>query len=259
MVIALFGVSDHPSSPPDPRGKAPRDSSQPEVSPTPGLLAALPSQTRPVSAISLLAREKSICCLRLDLVEMLRISLHAVDYVTKAYALGLVEFALSASSERKKLEHLRETIIATTQQLYETEGLNDSQLVFIDSAQAIAAALFSTCQHAYEISLHTVALLRDGTHRSSKELAQLGERADRLLRLCIVAFMKQDVECAEAVLRDIDEWSHDIKDKSSESNCGVSAITCDAHESSIAASLAKIMENLRSIAVASLLACRFQC
>ena len=80
---------------------------------------------------------------------------------------------------------------------------------------------------------------------------QKGERADRLLRLCIVAFMKQKVEYAEAVLRYIEEWRR---------STGVSAmITNNAHEEPIATSLAQIMENLCTIAVASLLSYRFQC
>jgi phosphate uptake regulator len=189
---------------------------------------------------------------------MLRISLRAVDYATKAYALGSLEFALSAPSGRNKLEYLSQTIIATTQQLYETEELDDSQLGFIESARAISAALSSICQHAYEVSSHTVAHLRGGIHRSSTELARLGERANRILRLCIVAFMKQEVEYAEAVLRDIDEWTHGSKEESFGPECGASAtITNDAHEWPIAASLAQIMENLCSIAVASLLPYRF--
>lgn len=254
MVIALFGVPDHQVPSLNSRGKASQDSSQLTISATPCLSAGFPSQTRPVSAISLLAAEKSIGRLRLDLIEMLRISLYAVDYATKAYALGLVELALSAPRGRKKLEHLGQTIIATTQQLCETEELDDSQLGFIESARAISAALSSTCQHAYEVSSPTVALLRGDAHRNSKELVHLGERANRLLRLCIVAFMKQKIEYAEAVLRDIEEWRRAIKEKQLGPGCSASAmITSDVHEWSITASLAQIMENLDTIAVAALL------
>jgi hypothetical protein len=260
MVIALSGVSDHHFPSLNSRGKASQDSSQLAISATPYPSAGFPSQAPPVSAVSLLAVEKSICCLRLDLVEMLRISLHALDCATKAYALGFVEFALSAPKERKKLEYLSQTIIATTQQLYETEELDDLQLDFIESARAISAALFSTCQQSYEVSSHTIALLRGGIHRSSKELGQLGERANRLLRLCIVAFMKQKVEYAEAVLRDINEWNHGSKEESFGPEHSASAmIMSDAHEWSIAASLAQIMENLCTIAAASLLPYRFIC
>jgi hypothetical protein len=205
----------------------------------------------PVSAVSLLAAERSICRLRLDLIEMLRLSLHAVDYATKGHALGLVEFALQSSSRRKKLEYLGRTIIAASHELCEGE-LDDSQLDFIESARTISAALSSTCQQANEISSHTVALLREGIRRNSRELVQLGERADRLLRLCVVAFMKQKVEYAKAVLRDIDEWKQGIEEKLSGPNSGASGTT-DAREWAIAESLTRIMENLRLISVASLL------
>jgi hypothetical protein len=194
--------------------------------------------------------------LRLDLIEMLRLSLHAVDYATKGYALGLVEFALQSSSGRKKLEYLGQTIIATSRELYEVE-LDDSQLDFVESAGTLSAALGSTCRHANEISSHTVVLLREGVRLKSKETVQLCERADRLLRLCIVAFMKQKVEYAEVVLRDIDEWKRGIKERPSGLDDGASAlISSGARERPIAASLTQIMENLLTIAVASLLPCR---
>jgi hypothetical protein len=250
MATALFGVSDHHFPSLNSRGKASQDDSQLAITTTPYLSAGFPSQVPPVSAVSLLAEDKSICCLRLDLIEMLRISLHAVDYATKAYALGSVEFALHAHKGRKKLEYLSQTIIAASRDLDEAE-FDDPQLDFIEAAHAISAALSAICRNAYELTSHTVALVHGGMHRSSKELVQSGERADRLLRLCIVAFMKQKVEYAEAVLRYIEEWRR---------STGVSAmITNNAHEEPIATSLAQIMENLCTIAVASLLPYRFQC
>jgi hypothetical protein len=193
--------------------------------------------------------------LRLDLIEMLRLSLHAVDYATKGYALGLIEFALQSSSGLKKLEYLGQTIIAASHELCEGE-LDDSQLDFVESARTISAALSSTCQHANEISSHTVALLRGGIRRNSRELVQLAERADRLLRLCIVAFMKQKVEYAEAVLRDIDEWRRGNKEKPSGPDFGA-LVTRDPREWQIAENLTRIMENLRFISVGSLLPYRY--
>lgn len=257
MVITLFGVSDrHPPSV-NYRGEVSQDSSQVTISAKQCLSAGFLSQTPSVSAVSLSAEEKSICRLRLDLIEMLRISLHAVDYATKAHALGLIEFALSVPSGRKKLEYLSQTIIARSHELYEEE-LADSQVDFIESARSISAALLSTCQQAYEISSQTVVLLTGGMHGDAKDLVQLGERANRLLRLCIVAFIKQKVEYAEAVLRDIDEWRSDAEEKRPRPEYSTSAmITREAHDWPIAASLAQIMENLRTIAVASLLPYRF--
>lgn len=252
--IARFGVSDDHFPPLAFRGKESQESSQLSISEISCLVTDFPSPTRPVSAVSLLAIERSLCRLRLDLIEMLRLSLHAVDYATKGYALGLVEFALQSSSGRKKLDYLGQTVIAASRELREVE-LDDSQLDFVESARTICAALSSTCQQANEISLHTVALLRGGIRLNSKELVQLGERADRLLRLCIVAFVKQKVEYAEAVLRDIDEWKHGIKDKFPGPDYGASTIR-DAHELAIAKSLTRIVENLRHISVASLLPSR---
>jgi hypothetical protein len=210
-----------------------------------------------ISEVSLLAAEESICRLRLDLIEMLRLSLHAVDYATKGYALGLVEFALHSSSGRKKLEYLGQTIVAASHELYEAE-LDDSQLDFIESARTISVALSSACQHANDISAHTIVLLRKGIRLKSKETVQLCEHANRLLRLCIVAFVKQKVEYAEVVLRDIDEWKRGIKERSTGREDGASEVlTSDAHERPIMASLTQIMDNLLAVAVASLLRGRF--
>jgi hypothetical protein len=158
---------------------------------------------------------------------------------------------LQSSGGRKKLECLRHRIIAASDELCEGE-LDDSQLDFVESARTISAALSSTCQQANEISSHTIALLGGGIRRNSRELVELGERANRLLRLCIVAFLKQKVEYAEAVLRDIDEWRQGLEDKLSGQSSGASG-TRDVSEWAISESLTRIMENLRLISVGSLL------
>lgn len=248
---ARCGVSNDHFPPLDSRGRESQDSFQPKISDISCFLTSFSGQTGRVSPVSLLAAERSICRLRLDLIEMLRLSLHAVDYATKGYALGLVEFALRSSSGRKKLEYLGHTIIAASDELCEGE-LDDSQQGFVETVRTISAALSSTSRQANEIASHTVALLRGGIRRNSRELVQLGERADRLLRLCIVAFMKQKVEYAEAVLRYVDEWNHGIEGRLSGPNFGAPG-TRDAREWAIAESLTRIMENLRHISVASLL------
>jgi hypothetical protein len=206
--------------------------------------------------ISLLLTERAICRLRLDLIEMLRLSLHAVDYATKGYALGLVEFSLQSSSGLKKLEYLGQSTIAASHELCEAE-LDDRHREFIESARTISTALSTICQHANEISSHTIALHRQGIRLKSQETVQLCERTNRLLRLCIVAFTKQKVEYAEVVLRDIDEWKHRHKEGSVGLDDVGSALTTGAHERSIVAGLTQIMENLLTIAIASFLPCHF--
>lgn len=210
------------------------------------------------SAVTLLTAEKSICGLRLNLIEMFRISLHAVDNATKAYALGLVEFARWASSGRKKQEYLKQKIIAATQELYKAEEVDDLQTGFVESARAISAALSSICQQAYEISSHEVEHLHGRKHHDSKALVQLAERVNGLLRLCIVAFVKQNVEYAEAVLRDIEEWNRETKEPSlGPEYSGSAKIASDMHGWTITASLSQIMEDLSTIAVALLSPCPF--
>ncbi len=68
MVIALFGASDHHFSPLTSRVKASQDSFQLTASTAPCPSAGFHSRPPPLSAASSLAAEKSICCLRLDLI-----------------------------------------------------------------------------------------------------------------------------------------------------------------------------------------------
>lgn len=261
MVVALFSFSDHRSSVLNSRGKALRISSQVAISSRPFLWAGTQSPSQRVFSISFLAareaqrvaKERSIRRLRLDLIEMMRLSLQAVDYATKAYSLGLIEFALHVPREREKLERINHSVVAAAQELCSFTECDDAKVGLSESARAISAALFSTCQYAYEVSLHTVALLRDGKHQSLKELVQLGERINASLRLCIVAFVEQKVEYAETVLRSIDEWRYGFI----ESPWRPEFITparraADEHHWSVAANFERIMENLCTIAVASM-------
>ncbi len=251
MVTALFGPSDHCLPFPGLQGNSTQNSTQLTLSTVSFLSAGFDGQSCLVSAVSLLAPEKYICRLRLDLIEMLRISLHAVDYATKAYAFGRMEFALSATRGRKKLEHLAQTITATVQELSKTEEIDDPQLAFRESARAISAALSSICQLAYEICSHIVALLQDGLHQRSNELVQLGEHIACSLRLCIVTFVKQKAECAEAVLQGIDEWRRGSTERSWRAKYTAPAML--PSEWSIAAGLKRMMDDLHSIAMGVIL------
>jgi len=126
------------------------------------------------------------------------------------------------------------------------------QLGFSDSARAISAALFSTCQHAYDVSSHTTALLCEGKHHGLRELTQLGEHINSSLRLCIVAFIKQKVEYTETVLRGMDEWRCGFIERPWRPEFTPAGFASDVYEWSIAASFERMMENLCTVAVASM-------
>jgi hypothetical protein len=90
-------------------------------------------------------------------------------------------------------------------------------------------------------------------HQNSKESVQLGERIHRLLRLCAVAIMKRKIEYVDAVLREIDTWRYGSTKKPWRPEYAAQAmLASDVHECSIAASLKQMMENLSTIAAASI-------
>ncbi len=74
--------------------------------------------------------EGSIQHLRLELIEMLRISQRVLDYATKAYESGRPEYAQHARSGRDRLDYLRHKIFITTSELRETRQLDDTKLAF---------------------------------------------------------------------------------------------------------------------------------
>ena len=81
----------------------------------------------------------------------------------------------------------------------------------------------------------------------------MGESVTSSLRLSILAFVTQSIDCAEVIMRSVDEWrTFDFQIPKTEI-LTTGALTSDMRESLIAASLKQIMENLCTIAVVSLL------
>jgi hypothetical protein len=213
-----------------------------------------------VSAISFVAastwdketRERSIRRTRFDVLEMLGIVLRAVDYSTKAYAFGFVDFARYALNEREQLAYISKAIIATSQRLYKKD-IHTPQISFGHSARAISVALFSTGQHAYNISSHAIELSRQGRYQRSAALIQGGQHITEFLRLCIVAIMEQNVEHVETVLRRIDEG----RSGSCTQGFGAESVAPTIHASDVrtrimGASVERMLENLSTVAAASL-------
>ena len=195
------------------------------------------------------AQEHSTEYLRIELIEMLRISQRAVDYAAKAYESGRPEYALHASSGRARLNYLSHRIFIQTSELRETQQLDNRKFAF-ESVCTIAAALFFTGHHAFDWSLRAVELPTRAIYKPLEDLVLMGARANSTMRLCAVAIVSRKIEHAEQALRDIDDWRHDADQSSWPRGSSLSLMLPDAvRERSIARSLLRIMDNMRTMAL----------
>jgi hypothetical protein len=176
------------------------------------------------------ARNKgSIQHLRIELIEMLRISQRVLDYATKAYESGRPEYAQHARFGRDRLDYLSHKIFITTSELREAWQLNDTKLAFIESLWQISVALFFICQHAYDVSSHAAELSARGVYKPLRK-----------------------VEHIEQVLREIDIRRHDTNQRGWPRGFVAQSMPAETiREQSIATSLLKIMDNIRAIALTS--------
>ncbi len=117
----------------------------------PGQISIVSPLTEKVGEV---ANERSILHLRVELIEMLRISQRAVDYATKAYESGRYEYAQHARSGRDRLDYLSHKLLIAPSKFREAQKLDGTKLAFNRSVCKIAMALFFTCQHAYDVALH---------------------------------------------------------------------------------------------------------
>jgi hypothetical protein len=196
--------------------------------------------------------EGSIQHLRLELIEMLRISQRVLDYATKAYESGRPEYAQHARCGRDRLDYLRHKIFITTSEFRETRQLDDTKLAFSEFLCKISVALFFICQHAYEVASHAAELSACGVYKPLKDIVIIGTHVNSAMRLCAVALIKKKVEHVEQVLREIDIWRRDTNQRSWPPGFFAQSMSAETiREQSIATSLLMIMDNMRAIALAS--------
>ncbi|HTF69846.1 MAG TPA: hypothetical protein VK638_44925, partial [Edaphobacter sp.] len=195
---------------------------------------------------------RSTLHLRVELIEMLRISQRTVDYATKAYESGRYEYAKHARFGSDRLDYLSRKLLTATSKFREAQKLDGTKLAFNESVCKIAMALFFTCQHAYDLALRAAEFSACGVHKPSKDLVTMGMRVNSAMRLCVVALMKKRVEPAEQALHQIDNWQCDRDQINWPRGPFAPPISARAScEQSIAISLLKIMDNMHSIALAS--------
>ena len=194
----------------------------------------------------------SIQHLRIELIEMLRISQRVLDYATKAYESGRPEYAQHARFGRDRLDYLSHKIFITTSELREAQQLVDTELALSEFLCKISVALFFICQHAYDVASHAAELSAHGVYKPLKDIVIIGTHVNSAMRLCAVALIKKKVEHVEQVLREIDIWRRDTNQRSWPRGFFAQSISAETiREQSIATSLLMIMDNMRAIALAS--------
>ena len=196
--------------------------------------------------------ESSFRHLRIELIEMLRISQRVLDYATKAYESGRPEYAQHARSGRDRLDYLSHKIFITTAELRGAEQRDDTKLAFSEFLCKISVALFFICQHAYDVSSHAAELSTCGVYKPLKDIVIIATHVNSAMRLCAVALTKKKVEHVEQVLREIDIWRRDTNQRGWPQGFFAHSMLAETIlEQSIATSLLKIMDNMRAIALSS--------
>lgn len=198
------------------------------------------------------ANERYTLHLRVELIEMLRISQRAVDYATKACESGHYEYAQHVRSGGDRLHYLGHKILIATSKFREAQKPDGAKLVLNESACKIAMALFFICQHAYGVALRAAAFSAYGVYKPSIDLVTMGMRVNSAMRLCVVALMKNRIEHAEQALHQIGIWRCVTAQRNwLQDSLAQPMVAETSYEQSIAISLLKIMDNVHSIALAS--------
>jgi phosphate uptake regulator len=167
--------------------------------------------------------QQHVHVLRLHLLDMAKLSQRAVDYATKGYRLGSLEFCRYVRNGDHQLRELRRSIAALCQKPVSPEPRSQEsrsqetavdsdahpdkldavrQLRFSRSALRIADALHAVCTATAEIAHHSMLLLEDADWVPRCEaLEKACYLVNRLMCLCIVALFKRERQHAEAVLQ----------------------------------------------------------
>ena len=137
--------------------------------------------------------------LRLQLLEMSRVSQRAVDYSTKAHGLGGADFCANARNGAFEVDQLYREITESTNELLLADLPSESDLRFVLSANHICEALYNIYAHAGEIATLSMRLLENASSRDIRVIA-MGEEVNRMVRLSVVALFEQEVEFAKMTL-----------------------------------------------------------
>ena len=138
--------------------------------------------------------------LRLQLLDMSRISQRAVDYSIKAYKLDSPEFCANVRDSTYEVNILHREVTEIARDLLLMELPLESGVRFALSAVLICDALHSVHAQAVKIAANSTRLLENGRMPGWAGLTTMGEEVNCLMRLCIIALFDEEVAHAETVL-----------------------------------------------------------
>lgn len=189
--------------------------------------------------------------LRSQLLDLFRLSQRTIDCCMKGYLTGKIEFLALTRSSGGRWHELHQTITELASDLKTTALLDDAELRFVQSSEAICAALAATYNHSLEIAWETSILLESGLAGESMSLVSRCEEVNGWVRLCTVAIFEGEIEHANAVLRSQGStWlSRPASPRASHPRTGGNQSIC-AHELAIGRALDNIAEQFRLIAEA---------
>ena len=139
--------------------------------------------------------------LRLQLLDMSRVSQRAVDYSIKAYTLDSPEFSANVRDSTYEVNILHREVTEIARDLLLMELPLESGVRFALSAVLICDALHSGHAQAVKIAANSTRLLEDGRTPGWSGLTTMGEAVNCLTRLCIIALFDENVAHAQTVLR----------------------------------------------------------
>jgi phosphate uptake regulator len=145
--------------------------------------------------------EQHIQVLHAQLLEMSKLSQRAVDYSIKAYELGCPEFCRHVRYTDHELRDIHFCLADRCRKLLMAGLPADSDSRFVWSAFRICSTLQATYIAAAEIAQNTMLFLESGQVQESMALKEMGQTVNRLVRLCSVALLKEEVQHAKIVLR----------------------------------------------------------
>jgi phosphate uptake regulator len=144
--------------------------------------------------------------LRVQLVEMSRLSQRALDYSIKGYQLGSPEFGRFVCSTECELEKHHQCIKDICRKLAARKVTDSADCRFVLIALRLSSALRATSRAAVEIARDTPSCFESSRMPKHAALCDLGDLVNSLMRLCIVALFKQEARYAETVLQSQAVW-----------------------------------------------------
>jgi phosphate uptake regulator len=180
---------------------------------------------------------------------MARMCQRAVDYALKAYSLGSPECCRLVRNNKSEINQLHVHIEESIREILLMEISDALDLRFVLSADRLCDAFEEISVHADDLATTSMRLLESSRRIGCKELVSMGDVVNRLMRLCVVALFKEDLDYAETVLRSEGiECEFETRFFESVNALDRSDITEVVYEIVVADSLSRMARELREVA-----------